>query len=70
MRVAVFSDVHGNLTALEAVLADIAAQAVDQIYFAGDLCLIGPRPAACLERVRSANIAAVYGNTNIGMRQL
>lgn len=64
MRVAVFSDVHGNLTALEAVLADIAVQQVDQIYFAGDLCLIGPRPAACLQRVREAGIKSVYGNTD------
>lgn len=64
MRVAVFSDVHGNLTALEAVLSDIEQQAVDATVFAGDLCLAGPRPAACLERVRQMNIPCVYGNTD------
>lgn len=64
MRVAIFSDVHGNLTALEAVLADIAAQQVDHLFFAGDLCLIGPRPAECLRRVQAAGIASVYGNTD------
>jgi predicted phosphodiesterase len=64
MRVAVFSDVHGNLTALEAVLADIEQQAVDAVVFAGDLCVAGPRPAACLERVRQMNIPSVYGNTD------
>ena len=72
MRLAVFSDVHGNLSALEAVLADIAAQAVDETVFAGDLCVFGPRPAECVERVRSAAPSAVYGNTDewlIGRQQ-
>jgi predicted phosphodiesterase len=64
MRVAVFSDVHGNLTALEAVLDDIAQQKVDEIVFAGDLCLAGPRPAACLNRVREMAIPCIYGNTD------
>ncbi len=64
MRVAVFSDVHGNLTALNAVLTDIAQQQVDQIVFAGDLCLAGPRPAECLQRVQAAEIPSVYGNTD------
>lgn len=64
MRIAIFSDVHGNLTALDAVLDDIAQQEVDQSVFAGDLCLLGPRPAVCLQRLRAAEIAGVYGNTD------
>lgn len=65
MRVAIFSDVHGNLTALEAVLQDIDEQEVDQILFAGDLCLFGPRPQACLDRLRNREeIAGIYGNTD------
>ena len=64
MQVAIFSDVHGNLTALEAVLADIEQQEVDVIVFAGDLCLAGPRPATCLERIQAAEIVAIYGNTD------
>ena len=64
MRVAIFSDVHGNLTALEAVLADIEKQAVDAAVFAGDLCVAGPRPSACLAQIQKAGIAAVYGNTD------
>lgn len=64
MRVAIFSDVHGNLTALEAVLDDIKQQSPDITLFAGDLCVDGARPAACLERVRDANISAIYGNTD------
>lgn len=65
MRVAIFSDVHGNLTALDAVLQDIDEQEVDHIVFAGDLCLFGPRPQACLERLRNREeIATIYGNTD------
>lgn len=64
MRLAVFSDVHGNLSALEALLADIAGESVDEIVFAGDLCLMGPQPAACVKRVRELGCSAVYGNTD------
>lgn len=64
MRVAVFSDVHGNLTALEAVLADIQQQAPDWIIFAGDLCAAGAQPAACLTLVRETADFSVYGNTD------
>lgn len=65
MRVAIFSDVHGNLTALEAVLQDIDEQDVEHIVFAGDLCFLGPRPQACLDLLRSReDIAAIYGNTD------
>lgn len=64
MRVALFSDVHGNLSALESVLASIATQSPDLVVFAGDLCLVGPRPSACLQLVRSQAIPAVYGNTD------
>ena len=64
MRVAVFSDVHGNLTALEAVLDDIAGQGVDTAVFAGDLCLVGPRPAECVARLQAWKGLALYGNTD------
>ncbi len=67
MRAAIFSDVHGNLTALEAVLADIdGREDVEAIIFAGDLCLFGPRPEACLKviRERDDEIACLYGNTD------
>jgi predicted phosphodiesterase len=64
MRIAIFSDVHGNLTGLEAVLADIAPQAPDLVVFAGDLCLMGPRPGECLRRVRALRLPAVMGNTD------
>jgi predicted phosphodiesterase len=62
--IAIFSDVHGNLTALEAVLADINKQSPDITAFAGDLCLFGPHADACLDRVRHQDIVCVYGNTD------
>jgi predicted phosphodiesterase len=64
MRIAIFSDVHGNLTALEAVWANIEGQAVDATVFAGDLCLNGPRPAECLRLVREHGITSIYGNAD------
>jgi predicted phosphodiesterase len=64
MRVALFSDVHGNLAALEAVLADIAGQGVDTAVFAGDLCLVGPRPAECVACLQAWDGIAIYGNTD------
>lgn len=64
MRIAIFSDVHGNLTALEAVLEDIACRAVDEVVFAGDLCMVGPRPAECLRKVQGSKIISIYGNTD------
>lgn len=64
MRIGIFSDVHGNFTALEAVLADIDRQAPDLVVFAGDLCLFGPRPAECLRLVAERRLPCVIGNTD------
>ncbi len=64
MRVAIFSDVHGNLSGLEAVLNDIERHNPDQVIFAGDLCFLGARPAECLRLVRARRLPAVVGNTD------
>lgn len=64
MRVAIFSDVHGNLTALNAVLEDIESKQVNLTIFAGDLCTDGAQPQACVERLRESNVAAIAGNTD------
>lgn len=64
MRIAIFSDVHGNLSALEAVLAEIDRLSPDIIAFAGDVGLFGPRAAACLELLKSREIVSIYGNTD------
>lgn len=65
MRLAVLSDIHGNLTALEAVLADLAARGpVDGLGVAGDLCEWGPFPRQALERLRALDCPIVQGNTD------
>ena len=64
MRVAVISDIHGNGPALEAVLADIDRRGVDAIYCLGDVCLQGPHPAECVDRLRERGIPTVRGNTD------
>ncbi len=66
MRIVIFSDVHGNAVALEAVLADIRREATpDALFVAGDLVLLGPRPAEALALLRSLDGARfVMGNTD------
>ena len=66
-RIALFSDVHGNLHALDAVLADIHASAVAERYCLGDLVGYGAEPAAVVERVRSLSIPTVRGNYDQGV---
>lgn len=53
MRLAVFSDIHGNLTAFKAMLADLESIGeVDLIWCLGDLAAHGPHPAQCVAKVR------------------
>ncbi|MBR0666002.1 metallophosphoesterase family protein [Roseomonas hellenica] len=62
MRLAVIADVHGNLLALEAVLADIARQGVDAVVNLGD-CLSGPlRPAEVADLLIARGIPTLRGN--------
>lgn len=70
MRIALFSDVHGNLAALQAVHQDIEGRSdIDRVIFAGDLCLFGPRPELCLDLVRRWAIPVIAGNTDEWVRQ-
>lgn len=64
MRWAVLSDIHGNLTALEAVAADIDLQAPDLVLHGGDLAVIGPRPAEVIDLLRNRGWLGVLGNTD------
>jgi len=60
--IAVISDIHGNLEALEAVLEDAGRESVDRIICLGDVVGYGADPNNCLDRVRSEAAAAVLGN--------
>jgi predicted phosphodiesterase len=65
MRVAILSDIHGNSVALEACLADLAAQGgADRVVAAGDLCMDGPRPKKVVKRLREIGANVVRGNTD------
>lgn len=59
MKLAVLSDIHGNLTALETVLNDLeSVGGADELWILGDLALMGARPAECVRRVRGLLDAA------------
>ena len=61
MRVGFISDIHGNLFALDAVLADLERQEVDRVICLGDICF-GPLAHECLERVRALDCPVILGN--------
>jgi predicted phosphodiesterase len=63
VRVAALYDVHGNLPALEAVLAEVARERVDAIVCGGDVCA-GPMPQECLDALRAAGAVFVRGNAD------
>lgn len=63
MRIAVVSDVHGNMTALEAVIADLRARAPDLVVHGGDLCS-GSCSAEVIDRIHALGWPGVYGNTD------
>lgn len=65
LRIAILSDIHGNLMALDAVTTDIAKQAPDAIWCGGDIGWGGPWASECIARVREAGWPTVKGNTDI-----
>ena len=64
MRLAVVSDVHGSLTALDAVVADLDRHPPDLVLQGGDLALMGPQPAGAVDRVRELGWPGVVGNAD------
>jgi putative phosphoesterase len=64
VRIAVVSDIHANLTALDAVIADLRNAGADMVVHGGDLMAGGPRPAEVIDRIRELNWPGVCGNTD------
>jgi putative phosphoesterase len=64
VRVAVVSDIHGNLAALEAVVGDLRLTAPDLVLQAGDVAVIGPRPVEVVDRLRELAWSSIIGNTD------
>ena len=62
MRLAILADIHADLPALEAVLADVSRHGVDGIVVAGDLLVGGPQPAEVLRLLRSLGAWLIRGN--------
>lgn len=65
MKITVFSDVHGNLKALKAVLRQIKEQNADQTVFLGDIFQRGNEETECLELLKNSNIICLKGNCEL-----
>jgi predicted phosphodiesterase len=64
MRIAIISDIHGNLVAFEAMLDDIARQRVDRIVCLGDVAAFGPQPEEVVARLREIGCPVVMGDAD------
>lgn len=67
MRVAVLSDIHGNLHALEAVLDDVATSDVSDLWCLGDVVGYGADPEACVSLVRDHAALCLAGNHDLAV---
>ncbi|HTC04680.1 MAG TPA: metallophosphoesterase family protein [Xanthobacteraceae bacterium] len=67
MRLALISDIHANLEALEATFYDIAAHAIDRIVCLGDIVGYNNDAAACVALIRGADCVCVAGNHDLAV---
>ena len=63
--VAIITDIHGNLEALEAILKDIKTQEIDEVICLGDTIGIGPNSKECIDLLMENNVKSVLGNHEI-----
>ncbi len=68
MRVAVVSDIHSNLHALEAILAALDTEAPDELWCLGDLVGYGPRPNECCAAIAERADICLAGNHDLAVR--
>ena len=61
-KIAIFSDIHGNLQALESIAKDIKEKQINSVYCLGDVIGIGPNPKECLDLIidNSINMVCKY----------
>jgi predicted phosphodiesterase len=64
MRLAIVSDIHGNLTAFEAALRDVRSASPDIVFHGGDLAHGGANPAGVVDQIRDLGWHGVLGNTD------
>lgn len=64
-KIAIFSDIHGNLQALNSIVEDIDKDNFDEVIFLGDVVGAGPNPKECLDILMDSNIKVVKGNHEI-----
>jgi putative phosphoesterase len=67
VRIALIADIHGNLPALDAVLADFKPSGADRVICLGDVGAMGPFPVETLERVRDLRCPVIMGNGDAAM---
>ena len=65
MRLAIFSDVHGNYQATKAIIEDIKKSSFDEVICLGDIIGIGPKPKETLELLLNSNITILAGNHDL-----
>lgn len=66
-RIALISDIHGNLPALEAVIGELDKENPDIWLCLGDVVGYGPHPAQCIDLIRQLNMKCVMGNHDAGV---
>ncbi|HIU85708.1 TPA: metallophosphoesterase family protein, partial [Candidatus Spyradomonas excrementavium] len=68
MKIAVISDIHGNMQALGAVLDEIKKEKCDKIFCLGDLAMAGPKPSKTIDKIRDlmkeCDFTLIQGNTD------
>lgn len=64
MKVGLIADIHGNLVALDTVLAALDSVGIDRLICLGDVAALGPRPAEVLTRLRERDCPIILGNTD------
>lgn len=71
MKLAVLSDIHANIYALEAIAKELKTQNVDSVIFLGDLVMTGSRPADCFSLLESLNpVVWIKGNTDAWLEEV